>query len=239
MKRIAVTPNASAIVDDELFSPLSAMGAWNLSGRGYASCYVRGSGSKTPKRLFMHHAVLRLLGRPSPEQIDHHNGNKLDNRAANLRPATNSQNNANRPRQSNNKSGFRGVSRVFRAAGPRWRAEICKQGAKQHLGWFPTPQEAAHKYDKAARRLFGEFAFLNFHTRQGEPIVAEPVDFLGREIKTNDTIVYPLRKGASLWLKKLRITSVTPERASGYNTSGRLVHVKNFKNVVVVPEPQP
>jgi hypothetical protein len=66
-----------------------------------------------------------------------------------------------------------------------------------------------------------------------------PVDFLGTEIKAGDTIVYPVRHGAILWLKKLRIASVTPERASGYNTSGRLVHVKNFKNVVVVPEPQP
>ena len=66
-----------------------------------------------------------------------------------------------------------------------------------------------------------------------------PVDFLGIEIRVGDTIVYPVRKGAKLWLKKLQITSVTPERASGYNARGWPVHLKNLRNVVVVPERQP
>ena len=164
MKRIPVTPSTFAIVDSKLYAQLAALGSWNLVGRGYARCYVRGSGAKNTKYLYMHCAVLQLLGKPAPIQVDHRNRNKLDNRSRNLRSATNSLNNAHRPKQNNNQSGFRGVSRVTRAFGPRWRAEICKDGKRQHLGCFSTPERAARVYDKAAVQLFGNFAFLNFPT---------------------------------------------------------------------------
>lgn len=91
---------------------------------------------------------------------DHANGDGLDNRRANLRPANTSLNNANRIRV-HGKSGFRGVDR--RPSG-RWRASIQRDGRTIYLGTFDTPEEAAYAYDAVAVELFGEFARPNFPT---------------------------------------------------------------------------
>jgi hypothetical protein len=86
--------------------------------------------------------------------IDHRDGNPSNNRWSNLRLATRSQNNANRPLQRNNACGLKGVSQER----GRWRARIDKNGRRRHLGTFPTPKAAHAAYVKAARKLFGEFA---------------------------------------------------------------------------------
>lgn len=97
------------------------------------------------------------------EQTDHCNRNGLDNRRCNLRPATNSQNVANGRRRGNNTSGYKGVSfsREFRD----WVAYITVNYKRRHLGHFPNPVLAAQAYDDAAKKLFGEFASLNFPTK--------------------------------------------------------------------------
>jgi hypothetical protein len=87
--------------------------------------------------------------------IDHRDGDPSNNRWDNLRPATVSQNNANRRPNRNNKSGFKGV--VRHRIG-RWCARIKKNGRRYHLGSFATPEEAHAAYVAAARKLFGEFA---------------------------------------------------------------------------------
>jgi hypothetical protein len=89
-------------------------------------------------------------------EVDHVNGNRLDNRRANLRLCTRAENARNvRGRAL---SGFKGVTQV-RA---RWRAVIYAEGKIHRLGSFGAAEEAAHAYDEAARRLHGEFAKLNF-----------------------------------------------------------------------------
>lgn len=62
-------------------------------------------------------------------------------------------------------------------------------------------------------------------------------DFLGREIRAGDMVVYPVRRGSSMWLKKLRIQQVEADpkpRISGYNDLGRLVTIFNVDSCVVV-----
>lgn len=167
MKRIPVTPDTYAIVDDALYTQLCTIGSWNLAGRGYASCYVRGSGARWPKRIYMHHVVLRLLGITYSGQVDHRDRNRLNNQVYNLRPASNRQNNTNCGPKRNNTTGFRGVSEVKRATRRRWRAEIRHSDGREHLGSFPTPEAAAHAYDKAALKYHGTFAFLNLPTDGG------------------------------------------------------------------------
>ena len=93
-------------------------------------------------------------------QVDHVNGDGLDNRRANLRPASTAQNARNRSRPSTNRSGFKGVSWV-RDRG-HWRAGIKVDGRSLNLGSFADPVEAAKAYDEAARRLHGKFARPNF-----------------------------------------------------------------------------
>lgn len=61
-------------------------------------------------------------------------------------------------------------------------------------------------------------------------------DFLGGEIKPDDTIVYPVRRGSSMWMNKLRVTQVLPTVVKGLNSEGRWIVVRNLKNAVVVTE---
>ena len=91
-----------------------------------------------------------------PPELDHRNMNRADNRFANLRIATSSQNKANTLAQSNSKSGIKGVS--FDKVNNLWRVNITKDGKTKNLGRYPTLEEAAAVRRKHAIELFGEFA---------------------------------------------------------------------------------
>jgi hypothetical protein len=95
---------------------------------------------------------------------DHINLDGLDNRRANLRPATHAENLRNRGRQTNNSSGFKGVTWNKRSR--KWQAQIGVDRGKRYLGNFVDPEDAARAYDLAARDLHGEFARLNFPSGQ-------------------------------------------------------------------------
>ncbi len=87
-------------------------------------------------------------------RVDHKNRNGLDNRRANLRIATPSQNNANSKIPINNTSGFKGVA--FRKK--KWEAYIMVNQKKIHLGRFLAKELAAAARSKAGQDYFGEFA---------------------------------------------------------------------------------
>ena len=116
-------------------------------GRWYA---CRGGGGKL---ALMHRELCA-----SPDEVDHINGNGLDNRRANLRPATHAQNLANRT-NGRNRSGVHGVS--WSTAERKWHASIQADGREYNLGNFSTIEEATQVRDAAAIRLHGEFARLN------------------------------------------------------------------------------
>lgn len=136
---------------------------WTLSKQSshrYAICHSRNHVNK------MHRVILKA---PDHLEVDHINGDGLDNRKCNLRLATRAQNAYNTRPMPHNKSGYKGVSR--HPDGP-WTARIrCQlKSIDRSLGFFPTPEAAAHAYDKAALELFGEFAYLNFpdeHEKKG------------------------------------------------------------------------
>lgn len=101
-------------------------------------------------------AWLYMTGTWPEGQVDHKNLVKSDNRFENLRVASRSQNQHNKPRYRNNTSGFKGVYRHTQNG--NWVARI-KVGQKRlHIGSFATPEEAARAYQEAAKAHFGQFA---------------------------------------------------------------------------------
>lgn len=84
------------------------------------------------------------------------NGNRLDNRAANLREATRAQNAANAPVRRDSRSGVKGVRQDGRTG--KWIASIKAGGHAKHLGVFESVEAAAAAYRAAAQRLHGRFA---------------------------------------------------------------------------------
>lgn len=92
---------------------------------------------------------------PSEIIIDHVDGNKANNRPDNLRFANKSTNGMNRGKQSNNSSGFKGVS--FRKDRNKWLAKITKDGKAYHVGLFDSKEKAALAYCQAASEIHREF----------------------------------------------------------------------------------
>lgn len=109
-----------------------------------------------------------FYGEWPPKIIDHINGDRGDNRISNLRLATKSQNSINREVGSwsrQNKTGFRGVKQ--HPYKPNlYKSSIIRDSLYYEDGWFSSPEEAARAYDKKSVELFGEFAVLNFPTKE-------------------------------------------------------------------------
>ncbi len=122
---------------------------WHLHSGGYAVAnQPRASGRG---QIYMH----RLLV-PDAPSVDHINGNKLDNRMANLRAATQSQNAANQRLRRSSATGFKGVSFIRRDR--MFQAKITYRGHCMNLGYYLTAEAAHMAYADAASALFGEFA---------------------------------------------------------------------------------
>lgn len=96
-----------------------------------------------------------------PKRMDHEDLDRANDRILNLRPATSSQNGANRKACANNSSGAKGVRWRERPGSKGvWVAQIKKDGKVQHLGHFDADKKhlAIAAYQEAAKRLHGEFA---------------------------------------------------------------------------------
>ena len=108
------------------------------------------------RSISLHHAAWILTHGIVPKNtIDHINRVRTDNRIANLREATSSEQLQNRA--SVNCTGYRGVCKDKR----RFAGQIKIKGKKVHLGIFSTPEEAATAYDAAAVRFYGPDALTN------------------------------------------------------------------------------
>lgn len=101
-----------------------------------------------------------LMDAPKGMEVDHINGDRLDNRRSNLRVCSHAENMRNRKRRVDNRSGYKGV--YWDPARSSWRAEIRHNKRVYWLGRFDSVKDAARAYDEAAERLHGEFACLNF-----------------------------------------------------------------------------
>lgn len=155
MKSINLTNGKSAIVDDEDYEWASKH-KWQYDAHnGYAIRGHRQNGKRTTRK--MHREIMKAdVG----IEVDHINGDKLDNRKSNLRLCGRSSNMANMKLKINNQSGYKGVS--WSSRGNKWQVHIMVDNKSIYLGMYSDKEEAARAYDNAARKYFGEFAKTNF-----------------------------------------------------------------------------
>jgi hypothetical protein len=110
---------------------------------------------------FAHRIIWKMMtGRDPNPEIDHINLIRDDNRWANLREASWSENAQNRAKRRDSKNKYKGI-RCDKRSG-KWCARIqSKSGKRLEFGWFASPEEAYAIYCAEATKHFGEFARLS------------------------------------------------------------------------------
>mgnify|MGYP001571278685 CR=1 FL=1 len=156
-KKIKLTRGYSAVVDDEDYDNFNRF-HWHAVG--YGKCvYAARNGPKTQgkrKYIYLHREILSDGG---SLEIDHINGDGLDNRKLNLRKCTHQQNMFN-AKKKHGSSKYKGV--YFNKKIKKWCAQIHPNGKRVHIGYFQSEIDAARSYNQTASKLCGEYARLNF-----------------------------------------------------------------------------
>ena len=147
-----------ALVDDADYEMLTAQTWYRKQGRN--TWYATTASDCGIGFVYMHRLILTA---PPKLEVDHRDGNGLNNQRDNLRVCTRGQNARNC--RGNSALGVKGVTLNANRERP-WSAKIGVDYKTIHLGDFPSLEEAAHAYDAAAIQYFGEFARLNFPTEE-------------------------------------------------------------------------
>lgn len=154
MKEIQLTRGLVALIDDEDYELVSQYN-WHAR-RGNNTFYAT---VKNSIHIHMHRLILGLD--KNDLEVDHIDGNGLNNQRSNLRKATSTQNKVNRPKvHIGSSSQYKGV--CWDKNRNKWQANITVDYKLKYLGRFNSEEEAARAYDKAASELHGEYSILNF-----------------------------------------------------------------------------
>jgi hypothetical protein len=153
---LPLTRGKYSLIDKEDWDIVN-IGNWFVMNSGYA-CRNKPTDANGKRGVIqLHRLVLGLGPATFDTRVDHINGNKLDNRKANLRVATTAQNCANRTKKP--KHQFWGVY----PEGKKFRAAYAgEKGKTMWIGWYDDPVEAAIARDDVVYEKYGEFATLNF-----------------------------------------------------------------------------
>lgn len=159
-KEIQLTQGKIAIVDGEDFELLNQWkwyyrkSAGKKTGYALRNQYMEGGIQKT---IQMHRVILNCPDVST--QVDHINGDGIDNRKSNLRTCTANGNVQNQGLRKCNTTGYKGI--IFRPDLKKWQAYITADRKRIHLGYHQDKKIAALAYNEAALKYHGEFARLN------------------------------------------------------------------------------
>jgi hypothetical protein len=158
MKEIELTRDKVALVDDEVFEMINKK-RWYATHFGYASrkSTKKEKANGAPSVTYMHRQITNA---GKEKDVDHINGNRLDNRKENLRVCSRSENLRNQKRKSPSKTSvYKGVCLVKNTQ--KWRSYIYYDEKAHHLGTFDSETKAALAYNKSALEHYGEYALIN------------------------------------------------------------------------------
>lgn len=153
MKQIKLAQGKLVIVDDEKYEYVNQW-TWSFS-MGYAKRREK-LGQNKFHTIQMHRV---LMDCPKNMQVDHIDGNGLNNQKNNLRICSPLQNMRNQKVRKNNSSGYRGVHWSIKHN--KWIARIGSNYMRIHLGCFDDKREAAEAFNNASKKYHGEFGRLN------------------------------------------------------------------------------
>ena len=135
-------------------SAIQSMRRWNTRYAGKPALNYKGtagyfSGGVFTRLYLAHRVAWAIYSGAWPErQIDHINGNRLDNRIANLRSVTHQENGKNCAIGIKNTSGTIGVS--WHSRDLVWTAQVNKNGKQKHIGSFKNKDDAISARAKAS-----------------------------------------------------------------------------------------
>lgn len=149
---IPLTQGKMAIIDTSKLDLVDGVNWYFLpySNTGYAGTRLTEEGKK--KLIRMHRVIVDA---PNGQEVDHINGDGLDNRVENLRLVNRHQNQRNSKKRRDNSSGLKGV--YFDKKSGKWRAKIRVNGYQKSLGLFLSKDDAYDAYCSASKKYHGKF----------------------------------------------------------------------------------
>lgn len=148
-KTIPITKGKFTIVDDEDFEELNQ---YNWICHTPESVYRQKMVKGVRRMIWMHRFIMKC---PDGMEVDHINGNALDNRKSNLRICTHAENMKNIGFSKRNTSGYKGV--YWNKSANKWQAQISISGRVTYIGLYDNIEDAASAYNTSAKKNHGDF----------------------------------------------------------------------------------